>query len=88
VIRFQTDTPDFEVPRHSDMGGSGQFDDWGDPFTGNGFTKSGDDIIPEYATGPDGVTMRDGAEMWETLDDGTQRLVAVLRNGEWIPQGN
>lgn len=88
VIRFQTDTPDFEVPRHSDLGGSGQFDDWGDPFTGNGFTKAEGDIIPEYATGPDGVTMRDGAEMWETLDDGTQRLVAVLRDGEWIPQGN
>ena len=88
VIRFQSDTPDFEVPRHSDLGGSGQFDDWGDPFTGNGFTKAGDDIIPEYATGSDGVTMRDGAEMWETLDDGTQRLVAVLRDGEWIPQGN
>ena len=88
VIRFQSDTPDFEVPRHSDLGGSGQFDDWGDPFTGNGFTKAGDDIIPEYATGPDGVTMRDGAEMWETLDDGTQRLVAVLRDGEWIPQGS
>ena len=32
--------------------------------------------------------MRDGAEMWETLDDGTQRLVAVLRDGEWIPQGS
>ena len=88
VIRFQSDSPDFEVPRHSDLGGSGQFDDWGDPFTGNGFTKAGDDIIPEYATGPDGVTMRDGAEMWETLDDGTQRLVAVLRDGEWIPQGS
>jgi hypothetical protein len=88
VIRFQTDTPDFEVPRHSDMGGSGQFDGWGDPFTGNGFTRAGDDIIPEYATHSDGVIMRSGAEMWEVLDDGTQRLVAVLREGEWIPQGN
>jgi len=89
VIRFQTDTPSFEVPRHSDLGGSGRFDDWGDPFTGNGFTKSGDDIIPEYAVSDrDGVRMSDGAEMWEVTDTGTQRLVGVLRDGEWIPQGN
>jgi type VII secretion system ESX-1 substrate len=89
VIRFQSENPDFEVPRHSDMGGSGGFDNWGDPFTGNGFTKADGDIIPEYAV-PDGqtVTMRDGAEMWEVTDTGTQRLVAVLRDGEWIPQGN
>ena len=63
------------------------------PFTGNGFTKSGDDVIPEYAV-PRGetVTIREGAEMWEITDSGSQRLVAVLRtlDGEpaWIPQGN
>lgn len=33
------------------------------------------------------VTMRDGAEMWEVLDSGNQRLVAVLQGGKWIPQG-
>ena len=48
--------------------------------------KSSDDVIPEYfATG---TRMRDGAEMWEVLDDGTQRLVAVLRGGAWTPKGN
>jgi hypothetical protein len=26
--------------------------------------------------------------MWEVLDDGTQRLVAVLKGDAWIPQGN
>lgn len=89
VIRFQTDNPAFEVPRHSDLGGSGRFDSWGDPFTGNGFTRSADDIIPEYAVSePGGVRMNDGAEMWEVTDTGTQRLVAVLRGNEWIPQGN
>lgn len=88
VIRFQTDNPNFDIPRNSDMTGSPtRFDDWSDPFTGNGFTKSGDDIIPEYVT--DGPTViRDGAEMWEVTDSGTQRLVGVLRDGEWIPQGN
>lgn len=88
VIRFQTDDPDFDVPRNSDMTGSPtRFDGWTDPFTGNGFTKSGDDIIPEYVT--DGPTViREGAEMWEVTDSGTQRLVAVLRDGAWIPQGN
>jgi hypothetical protein len=34
------------------------------------------------------VRMSDGAEMWEVTDTGTQRLVGVLRDGEWIPQGN
>jgi hypothetical protein len=92
VIRFQTDNPNFDIPRNSDMTGSPtRFDGWTDPFTGNGFTKSGDDIIPEYVT--DGPTViREGAEMWEVTDSGTQRLVAVLRtvDGEpsWIPQGN
>ena len=89
VIRFQAD-PDspgfYDVPRNSDMGGSGTYDSWDDPFTGNGFTKSEDDVIPEYIAKD--ITMRDGAEMWETLDDGTQRLVAVLKDHQWIRQGN
>jgi hypothetical protein len=90
VIRFQTDNPgSFEVPRNADMGagGSTRYDSWGDPFTGNGFTKAGDDVVPELIANQ-GVPMRDGAEMWEVLDDGTQRLVAVLRDQQWIPQGN
>ncbi|MEZ0341540.1 hypothetical protein ACAG25_16330 [Mycobacterium sp. pV006] len=88
LIRFQADEEgaSYTVPRNSNMGGDGAFDAWEDPFTGNGFTKSGDDVIPEYIA--DQITMREGAEMWEVLDDGTQRLVAVLRNSEWIPQGN
>jgi hypothetical protein len=95
LIRFATDDPRFESPLRSEMGQTtqGSYDGWKDPFTGNGFTKSGDDIIPEYQSYPDaagnaGVPMRDGAEMWEVLPDGNQRLTAVLRDGEWIPQGN
>jgi len=94
VIRFQSDSPNFEVPRNQDMTGSPTtYDDWEQPFTGNGFTSAGDDVIPEYAV-PRGetVTIRDGAEMWEVNESGTQRLVAVLRtvDGEpsWIPQGS
>ena len=68
------------------MGGNGTYDTWDDPFTGNGFTKSTTDVNPEYIA--KNVTMRDGAEMWEVLDDGTQRLVAVLQGKTWIPQGN
>ena len=90
VIRFQSDDPNFEVPRNQDMTGSPTgYDDWNQPFTGNGFTSAADDVIPEYAV-PRGetVTIREGAEMWEVTDSGTQRLVAVLREGSWIPQGN
>jgi hypothetical protein len=90
LIRFQADEVvpfSYDVPRNSDMGGtSDRYDTWADPFTGNGFTKSGDDVIPEYFA--QDVTMREGAEMWEVLDDGTQRLVAVLKDKHWIPQGN
>ena len=50
VIRFQSGEDGFVVPRNSDMGGSSRFDDWGDPFTGNGFTKAGDDVVPEFQT--------------------------------------
>ena len=95
LIRFTTDDPRFESPLRSEMGQTthGSYDGWSDPFTGNGFTKAGDDIIPEYQSYPDaagnaGVPMRDGAEMWEVLPDGSQRLTAVLRDGEWVPQGN
>jgi hypothetical protein len=89
LIRFQADpeSPGFyDVPRNSDMGGSDAYDSWDDPFTGNAFTKSGDDVIPEYIAKD--ITMREGAEMWEVLEDGTQRLVAVLKGDAWIPQGN
>lgn len=88
VLRFQQDidTPGSVSPQlHSSMGGDRSVDHYSAPFTGNGFLKTGDDIIPEYRAKD--VNMRDGAEMWEVLDDGTQRLFAVWRRGEWIPVG-
>lgn len=88
VVRFQEEAGSTGTVRpqvHSSMGGDGSFDHYDPPFTGNGFLKSDHDIIPEYRA--DDVQMREGAEMWEVLDDGTQRLFAVLRGGEWIPVG-
>lgn len=88
VVRFQQDIGTKGTVRpqiHSSMGGDTSFDHYAPPFTGNGFLKTADDIIPEYRA--DRVDMRDGAEMWEVLDDGTQRLFAVLRAHEWIPVG-
>nr|WP_154923594.1 hypothetical protein [Microbacterium testaceum] len=88
VLRFKQDidTSGSVNPQlHSSMGGDGSVDHYSAPFTGNGFLKTGDDIIPEYRAKD--VNMRDGAEMWEVLDDGTQRLFAVWRRGEWIPVG-
>lgn len=72
--------------RNSEMRGSGTYDGWDDPFSGTSFTKSGNDDIPEYLANR--INMRDGAEMWEVLDDGTQRLVAVLSDKLWISKGN
>jgi len=38
--------------------------------------------------GTHNITMREGAEIWGVLEDGTQRLVAVLKGDKWILQGN
>lgn len=88
VVRFQeqSNTSGSVNPQlHSTMGGDGSVDHYSPPFTGNGFLKTGDEIIPEYRA--NAVNMREGAEMWEVLSDGTQRLFAVLRAQEWIPVG-
>lgn len=90
VIRFQVDGDPsvFKPPLNSEFGGVGpmveELDARSAPFSGKGFTASLDDIVPEYMGGG---TMREGAEIWEVLENGNQRLFAVLRNGEWIPQG-
>jgi hypothetical protein len=82
VIRFVADgTPNVIVPRNSSMGGGGKYDNWKLPFTGNGFTGASDTVVPEFDVV---ATMSDGAEMWEVTDTGTQRLTAVLQNGQWV----
>ncbi|WP_225752713.1 hypothetical protein [Actinotalea sp. Marseille-Q4924] len=71
------------VSRFSEMGGTGATDAWHDPYTGNGFLKS-DALIPEYRI-ENPVLMDSGTEMWEVLADGTQRLVAVIRDDAgWV----
>jgi hypothetical protein len=93
VVRFQAEVPagsttvsGINPQLHSTMGGDGSVDHYQAPFTGNGFLKAPADILPEYRASD--VRMRNSAEVWEVLEDGTQRLFAVLRRGEWIPQGN
>lgn len=71
---------------HSRLRGDGSVDDYRAPLTGNGFTGAQNDIIPEYRAR--GARLLEGAEMWEVMDDGSQRLHALLRNRQWIPQGN
>ena len=91
VLRFKTEG-EYEVPRHSNMGGDGSFDDpkkWEHPFTGNGFTKSHTDPMPEWQPRPDAegnrsVTMNEGAEMWTIGKDGSQHLDAVFDGQSWV----
>ncbi|WP_448631209.1 hypothetical protein [Cellulomonas soli] len=86
VLRMKTPV-DTEVSRFSSMGGSGASDGWVDPYTGNGFLKSSD-LIPEYRIPLDssgrGQEMRSGAEMWEIMANGDQRLAAVFDGKKWI----
>ncbi|MHA3948563.1 putative T7SS-secreted protein [Cellulomonas bogoriensis] len=81
VIRWRVGDDAPEVSRFRDMGGSGSTDGWGNPYTGNGFTKS-PELVPEYRFG-EPVRMERGAEMWEVQADGTQRLRAVLGSSGW-----
>jgi hypothetical protein len=83
VIRYQSDNAVYDVPKAPALGGTST-----DPlpFTGNGFTGSADNIVPEYKLhyAGDSTTMRDGAEMWEFTTSGTERLVGVLRDSAWV----
>ncbi|WP_162786834.1 WXG100 family type VII secretion target [Janibacter anophelis] len=82
VMRF-TAKSDADVSRYSSMGGDGSKDGWGHPYTGNGFTKSTDPVVPESSL-PSRSTLDDGAEIWTVRADGTQELDAVLVNRKWV----
>lgn len=87
VMRFRAeDTAGITTPFHSSVDPSvTRFDGYDSPFTGNGFTGA-QDIVPEFhATN---VPIQEGAEIWQVGASGNQRLLAVLRDSEWIPQGN
>ena len=82
VLRFKAKDPDAAtIPYSSEMGGKAT---GSPPFTGNGFTQASDDIIPEY-TFSDPVAIKEGAEIWEITDTGTERLTAVFDGTTWIP---
>jgi len=89
VMRFTTDeVSDIHPSLNSRMDGTNPvLDDYVDPFTGNGFLKSSDEIIPEYMPPKrEGVAIKTG-EIWEVLESGNERLVAVFDSGteSWIP---
>lgn len=76
AVRFSLEEDVAEISRFSEMGGLGRTDGWHDPYTGNGFLKS-DALVPEFRIDSP-VGLPHGAEMWEVLKDGTQRLAAVF----------
>lgn len=82
VMRF-TSKSDAETSWYSSMGGSGKTDGWTDPYTGNGYTKSIDPLVPE-STLPGGSTIERGAEMWSVRKDGTEVLDAVFTGKKWV----
>lgn len=75
VMRFSS-TTDTDISRYSSMGGKSNTDSWPNPYTGNGFTKSTDPVVPESKL-PDGSKIQDGAEIWTVNKDGSQVLDAV-----------
>ncbi|MDT0188066.1 hypothetical protein Q9S36_48550 [Microbacterium sp. ARD31] len=90
VLRYdQTDPSGLDVPRHSDLGGNGNYDkdalDPENPFTGNGYTSGG---IPEFRTDTP-TTMPEGSQIWRMDSSGGQELVAVLTDymgtKMWMP---
>ncbi|WP_374457035.1 putative T7SS-secreted protein [Nocardioides sp.] len=90
VLRYdQTDPSGLDVPRHSDLGGNGNYDkdalDPDNPFTGNGYTSGG---IPEFRTDTP-TTMPEGSQIWRMDSSGGQELVAVLTDymgtKMWMP---
>lgn len=80
VLRYPAQgADDVVVPRHSDLGGSGRYDDSAvdpdNPFTGNGYTKGG---IPEFRTEV-ATDLDPGSEIWRVDAAGEQQLVATLK---------
>ena len=83
VVRYQSDNASYEIPKSPVLGGTVKNPP---PFTGNGFAGAADQIVPEYKIQYTGTPtiMREGAEMWEFTKSGTERLVGVLRDGQWV----
>jgi hypothetical protein len=85
VLRYSAEGPDdFNIPRHSDLGGDGTWDkgalDPTDPFTGNGYTSGG---IPEFRNvSPSDINI--GDQIWSYDKFGNQHLVAEYGPDGWL----
>jgi hypothetical protein len=84
VLRYSADRPDqFSIPRHSDLGGDGNWDkgalDPTDPFTGNGYTSGG---VPEFRN-VEASQLRPGDQIWSFDTFGNQHLVAEYGPSGW-----
>ncbi len=85
VLRYHAGDPaDFNIPRHSDVGGDGKWDadalDPKNPFTGTGYTSGG---IPEFRNvTPSDITI--GDQIWSFDKFGNQHLVAEYGPGGWL----
>jgi len=85
VLRYSAGDPgDFNIPRHSDLGGDGSWDtgalDPTDPFTGNGYTSGG---IPEFRNvSPSDINI--GDQIWSFDRFGNQHLVAEYGPDGWL----
>ncbi|WP_048601809.1 hypothetical protein [Rubeoparvulum massiliense] len=83
IIRFKTDTV-IEIPRTKEFNGNEKIwsNEYGrQPFTGNGFTKSNDTIIPEFILSDKKAPIE--AEFYKIID-GELNLVATYSDGEFI----
>ncbi len=79
VIRFtSSDTQNIKIPYGDNMPNpaGGNVSKMTPPFTGNGFTAATNgEIVPEFYT--DGVSLQDGAEMFQITSRGEEKLIAV-----------
>ncbi|WP_048601811.1 hypothetical protein [Rubeoparvulum massiliense] len=85
IIRFKTNVP-VEIPRTKEFGGNEVIwiNEYGrQPFTGNGFTKSENIIIPEYIISKSNKSIPIEAEFYMVID-GEPKLVAILKNEQLI----
>ncbi|MFI9381108.1 hypothetical protein [Kutzneria sp. NPDC052558] len=87
VLRTRVDVPDsYTVPfgGPTDVGRSNieGTKDWGDPFTGNGFTGSNAHLVPEWERSPG--PLADGDQIFRVDRNGGEQLVATLDDGVWI----
>lgn len=85
VLRHTAESPDdFNIPRHTELGGDGNWDkgalDPSDPFTGNGYTSGG---IPEFRN-VDPSQLRMGDQIWSHDAFGNQHLVAEFGPNGWM----